>query len=311
MRTKLVGFFTIFALICGDCMGSKKEEISSNDVLLNQNISEEYLIWIDILKSECNQLRKQVRTLKEQIEQQQAIIKEYESSEIYYDANESIKIPKTEYSSWIRAAAEGDITAIRLYIDKGYDVNTLHNHVTTILSDASDIISNSNALMAAAGYNQEEIVKLLLENGANVNIANSWGVTPLMKASSNGHENIVKLLLENGADVSTKSNKGLTALDLAVANKHKKIAELLKRKGAKEDTKFLTYQKLRKYDISKKKTTSSIPTNRANARIDSGSQIIPTTAKVVTSSIASSAAVAAAKSATSAIEQKYRNKKQK
>ena len=309
MRTKLVGFFTIFALICGDCMGYKKEEISSNDVLLNQNITEEYLIWIDILKSECDQLRKQVRTLKKQIEQQQAIIKEYESSEIYYDANESIKIPKTEYSSWIRAAAEGDISTIQSYINKGYDVNTLYD-LTISLPDGVTLITGSNALTVAAEYNQEEVVKLLLANGANANLANIRGITPLMNASANGHENIVKLLLDNGADVNAKSHNGLTALDLAETNKRKKVVQQLRANGAK-DTEFLKQQShIDGYRTSSNPKIPSLNTRRANELITSSSKILPTTAKVLTSEVAAAAGKAVVSQIASASAKRYRNKQQ-
>jgi hypothetical protein len=64
-----------------------------------------------------------------------------------------------------------------------------------------------------------ETVKLLLENGADVNAKDVIGWTPLMMSSrySNTDSNIqtVKLLLENGADVNAKYDKGWTPLMLA------------------------------------------------------------------------------------------------
>ncbi|OCK88748.1 ankyrin, partial [Cenococcum geophilum 1.58] len=47
-----------------------------------------------------------------------------------------------------------------------------------------------------------EVVKLLLENGADVAVASNDGWTPLNSASSSGHLEVVKLLLKNGADVN-------------------------------------------------------------------------------------------------------------
>jgi len=41
-------------------------------------------------------------------------------------------------------------------------------------------------------------VRLLLEHGADPNIQNEYGDTPLHKAAYNGHVDVVKLLLEHG-----------------------------------------------------------------------------------------------------------------
>lgn len=60
-----------------------------------------------------------------------------------------------------------------------------------------------------------EIVKHLLENGADINIGHKESnYTPLMGASRFGKFKVVKFLLENGADATIKSKSGVTALDL-------------------------------------------------------------------------------------------------
>ena len=46
-----------------------------------------------------------------------------------------------------------------------------------------------------------KIVELLIKNGANMNIADKDGYTPLHMASRNGHLDTTRLLLENGADL--------------------------------------------------------------------------------------------------------------
>ncbi|PMD56795.1 ankyrin, partial [Hyaloscypha bicolor E] len=48
----------------------------------------------------------------------------------------------------------------------------------------------------ASGNGHIDVVKLLLEKGADVNAAEQDGQTPLRWASESGHVNIVKLLLE-------------------------------------------------------------------------------------------------------------------
>ncbi|KAH8598510.1 ankyrin repeat-containing domain protein, partial [Bisporella sp. PMI_857] len=56
------------------------------------------------------------------------------------------------------------------------------------------------ALNSASGNGRVDVVKLLLDNGADAAIPNKDGWTPLNSASKNGHIDVVKLLLDNGAD---------------------------------------------------------------------------------------------------------------
>ena len=54
-------------------------------------------------------------------------------------------------------------------------------------------------LIYASYGGNTEIVRLLLDNGADPNIRNDYGMTALIAASSRGHNEIVKLLLERDA----------------------------------------------------------------------------------------------------------------
>jgi len=63
------------------------------------------------------------------------------------------------------------------------------------------------------------VVKAILAYGANVNITDSSGCTPLMLAVEKGNEGCVRMLVEAGADVNHMSRFGATALDLAVESK--------------------------------------------------------------------------------------------
>jgi ankyrin repeat protein len=65
-------------------------------------------------------------------------------------------------------------------------------------------------LIAAAGTNRTEIVKLLLSKGADVNIRDIQGNTPLL--SSGGSPEIARLLIERGADVRAMNKSGQTVL---------------------------------------------------------------------------------------------------
>ena len=91
------------------------------------------------------------------------------------------------------------------------------------------------ALQTAAYCSKKDIVQLLLKWGANVNIqAGALHGSPLMEASSKGHKPIVELLLEWGADVNLHSSgeNYSSALIEASSNGHKPIVELLLEWGA-------------------------------------------------------------------------------
>ena len=69
----------------------------------------------------------------------------------------------------------------------------------------------------------------LISHGADVNVKNEYGRTPLMWASSSGHEKVVESLLDAGADKEVKDNKGNTALALAEMFKKHDVVTLLER----------------------------------------------------------------------------------
>ncbi len=50
-----------------------------------------------------------------------------------------------------------------------------------------------------------------------------------------GSLDIIKFLIEKGADVNAKNEAGETALKIAKENKNEKIIKLLKENGAKEE----------------------------------------------------------------------------
>ncbi|MHC9542472.1 MAG: ankyrin repeat domain-containing protein [Vulcanimicrobiota bacterium] len=63
-----------------------------------------------------------------------------------------------------------------------------------------------SALHLASELGYPDIVKLLVEKGASVNIRDVYAMSPLHWASSGGYERIADLLISRGADVSCSSN---------------------------------------------------------------------------------------------------------
>lgn len=61
-----------------------------------------------------------------------------------------------------------------------------------------------------------EIIKLLIENGADPNVQDNEGNTPLIKSLECGHEHLVKYLLSNGADPNISDMDNNTALHWAI-----------------------------------------------------------------------------------------------
>ena len=60
-----------------------------------------------------------------------------------------------------------------------------------------------------------EIIQYLLEKGADVNVKDQHGITPLLAAVYENHPEAVKALVEAGADKSSKGPDGMTALEAA------------------------------------------------------------------------------------------------
>jgi ankyrin repeat protein len=75
-------------------------------------------------------------------------------------------------------------------------------------------------------------VKTLLENGADPNIPNNRGFTPLMRAAHSGMDNVVELLVNGGAELDAQDKHGRSALMLALRGEHSQVAERLLMAGA-------------------------------------------------------------------------------
>ena len=72
-----------------------------------------------------------------------------------------------------------------------------------------------------------DVVRLLLDKGADVNQARNDGTTALYIVCQNGYVDTARLLLENGAAVDKADLHGTTPLAIAKRNGHTAIVELI------------------------------------------------------------------------------------
>ena len=110
----------------------------------------------------------------------------------------------------------GQFEVARYLVLKGADVNLPSNngfHVFPIHS-------------ATAG-NYTDIARMLIENGAQVNVKQQAGVTPLHSAALNGNLELLILFLENGAETNIRMEGGKLSADLAREKGFSEIAEIL------------------------------------------------------------------------------------
>jgi ankyrin repeat protein len=80
-----------------------------------------------------------------------------------------------------------------------------------------------------------DVIRLLLDNKADINKCDNYGESPLAYACEAGNLWAVKLLLERGADVNKASKDGTTPLGIANKLPDKAIAKLLLEHGAKSN----------------------------------------------------------------------------
>lgn len=120
------------------------------------------------------------------------------------------------------ACFEGRDKIARILLEKGANVNAegrfFGNALQAACFEGRDKIATNGKL---------EIVRLLLDNGADISVADNNGCTPLYSASSNGHLGVVRLLLDNGADIILADKRACTPLHGASENGHVEVVKLL------------------------------------------------------------------------------------
>jgi len=175
----------------------------------------------------------------------------------YYGAKDVVKtlLPRFPHLTVYEASAVGDAARLRQVLDEEPGLVNAPNHdgftplglaaffghkaaVQVLLARGAEVDQTdksrfaNTALDAAVAGDHLEVVKVLLDHHASVNVRSSGGMTPLQKAAQNGNLEVCRLLLEKGADVAARDDAGKTPLGYAIEGKHEAVALLLRERGA-------------------------------------------------------------------------------
>lgn len=138
----------------------------------------------------------------------------------------------------IIAAVSNNSKILSLLIEKGANVNTILKGKDITLAEIETEreiktikLTNPTPLLAAVMGGNIENIKILLKNGADIDLKGGLGFTPLMLASFYGKIDIVEILLKNGANINLKDDRGVNALDYSIQEKKTDISKLLIKNG--------------------------------------------------------------------------------
>ena len=139
------------------------------------------------------------------------------------------------------AALRNDVERIDALVAKGFDVDkpepgglrpieyaVVGGHVeatTRLLEHGADIDIRNNEgrtplFHVARNGRPDSMARLLLANGADPEIADYFGMTPLLIAAARGHTDMIGILMEHGVSLEQRDSLGRNARDLAVESGH-------------------------------------------------------------------------------------------
>lgn len=119
------------------------------------------------------------------------------------------------------AVKEGMVDMATLLINRGANLEKLEPG------------SFMTALLLSIQHRQPDTALLLIDSGADVNIKNIAGTTPIIWAASNGYYDVVERLIDAGANMDFRQDSfGNTALMRAIEHDYTHVSQLLIERGA-------------------------------------------------------------------------------
>jgi ankyrin repeat protein len=118
----------------------------------------------------------------------------------------------TGQTPFLRAALAGDIAVMRLLLENGADPNLATPAGTTPLMAAAGVNWVVAQTYTESPQSLLEAIQLCLDHGADVNAVNSMGLTALLGAANRGANDIIRLLHDNGARLDVVDKEGRSAL---------------------------------------------------------------------------------------------------
>lgn len=124
--------------------------------------------------------------------------------------------------SFHEAVKKNDVETARRMIAAGADVNAAYDEY------------ENRSLLDVSYQGNLDLVKMLVEAGADVNLSDGSGVVPLVRAIVSWHETdeVVKYLIECGANVNACEGESWTPLEAAVHENASDIVKILLKAGA-------------------------------------------------------------------------------
>jgi len=182
---------------------------------IQEKLKKQQAIFIAELKKLARQQKEEVAALETQTNSFSV------NSDIQIDALQNSQSLQEDPSvnKLFSLVEKGNITYLQKFLKQGGDPDQLNK-------------IGQPLLVKAAAHDQFIMATELLRAGANVNLPDTIGMSPLMYGTNSGNAGIVELLVSNGADVNYLNPESESALIYASKKGYLEIMDLLIQAGA-------------------------------------------------------------------------------